>query len=501
LTEFDPFDNTDFSFDNQMFDNYYLVKFFEKITRTILVKLDDKTEGEQENTPVRVIFTIDPLVHNLSQHTRDDFLQKVNRDGRYIKLYSLMQKSDQFYDEIKYNSERSNKVLIILRKIDFYWFEMVAFFIAFIVNVYLIITLDQEEIKKGDNFHTPIVNALTYANIIFNSVVILMWFYSKYNLLYLIESKSYLENKNSNRKIGEPVYKLKYYDKIFIFLKTIFWTNEINSFLWHVIFSSIGVYRPDLNFVYSVQLFVIINLSETLKNITRSVTMKSKQLVSTFTFMLLVCYFFASIAFFFLSENFILNMFDPKHPFIPLHAENVCGSLFYCFLTHMDVGVRWDGGIGEYLNHRNSFTYGPSYYIVRFFYEDIYFISVNFVILSIIFGIIIDAFAELRDQSIKDEKDKRDVCFICGATRESLEKRSGNFNEHVKKEHNMWTYVDYIIGLKCVDIQETNAVTSYVYEQVLKKQIAWFPSENENHEIEEGSEKNNGHGENHTAHS
>ena len=29
--------------------------------------------------------------------------------------------------------------------------------------------------------------------------------------------------------------------------------------------------------------------------------------------------------------------------------ENACESLMYCFLTHMNFGLRTDGGIGEFM--------------------------------------------------------------------------------------------------------------------------------------------------------
>jgi hypothetical protein len=177
----------------------------------------------------------------------------------------------------------------------------------------------------------------------------------------------------------------------------------------------------------------------------------------------------------------------------PTHAENICGTMVYCFITHVDIGMRWDGGVGEYMNKRTSYTNDPSYYIGRFFYEVTNFISVNFIILSIIFGIIIDAFAELRDQSLRDANDRKNVCFICGATREQLEKKRKNFSEHTTREHNLWTYVDYIIGLKFVDLQDTNAVNSYVIDQVEKKQIAWFPAEDGHDEEENHEEEEHGH--------
>ena len=58
--------------------------------------------------------------------------------------------------------------------------------------------------------------------------------------------------------------------------------------------------------------------------------------------------------------------------------------------------------------------------------------------------------------------------------------------------HNLWTYVDYLIGLKFIDPQETNAINSFVIEKVEEKKISWFPwfSNEEIGELDENDEKN-----------
>lgn len=89
-----------------------------------------------------------------------------------------------------------------------------------------------------------------------------------------------------------------------------------------------------------------------------------------------------------------------------------------------------------------------------------------------------DTFAELREEIRKVEFDKKNICFICGDTREHLEKECINFIQHTITDHNLWTYVDYIVGLKFMDPQETNAINSYVIENIANKSIAWFPANN-----------------------
>lgn len=111
----------------------------------------------------------------------------------------------------------------------------------------------------------------------------------------------------------------------------------------------------------------------------------------------------------------------------------------------------------------------------RFLHNTLYFIIVNVILFSILMGIIIDTFAELREMTSKKEEDMAHVCFICGDVRENLEKKSKNFLQHVNKEHNIWTYAEYIIGLKFLDPQEVNAINSYVIGTVQQKAISWFP--------------------------
>ena len=56
-----------------------------------------------------------------------------------------------------------------------------------------------------------------------------------------------------------------------------------------------------------------------------------------------------------------------------------------------------------------------------------------------VFGIIIDAFAELRDERQCREEDQRARCFICGIDADTFNRSTqGGFEYHVKREHNMW---------------------------------------------------------------
>ena len=95
--------------------------------------------------------------------------------------------------------------------------------------------------------------------------------------------------------------------------------------------------------------------------------------------------------------------------------------------------------------------------------------------LNIVFGIIIDTFKELRIKEHKKEHDRNEVCFICGVSKDSLEKERANFKQHVKETHNVWNYVNYMIGLKFSNLQDLNAINSYTLTKINAKNIKWIP--------------------------
>ena len=252
-----------------------------------------------------------------------------------------------------------------------------------------------------------------------------------------------------------------------IFLYTLFKRNEVVNFLWNLLFSIIGICSSKNLYVFSIQLLIVVNISSTLQNIVKAIVMRYKQLLTSLLFLVVAVYIFSTLAFFLLSKDFVHELEG--------NQENTCGSLLYCFLTHLEFGLRTDGGIAGFIAQL-SFLETPAYFMGMFFYQFIFFIIIIVVMLAVIGGNIIDTFAELREKSQQDLYDMKNVCFICNGTRNEIEKEGESFEDHIEKVHNIWTYVDYMIGLKFVDPQETNAINSFVIEKLEDKKISWFPS-------------------------
>ena len=70
---------------------------------------------------------------------------------------------------------------------------------------------------------------------------------------------------------------------------------------------------------------------------------------------------------------------------------------------------------------------------------------------NIVSGIILDAFAKLREDTEALNNDKSNYCYICNISREKLEKDGVKFSEHTKEKHFLWNYVFYVIYLRGKD--------------------------------------------------
>ena len=133
---------------------------------------------------------------------------------------------------------------------------------------------------------------------------------------------------------------------------------------------------------------------------------------------------FSIVAFY----NYVDDIYQEAEP------EDPCQSLISCMITLMTSGV-----IGTSMS-----KWDPR----KFFYDTLYFVFFALLFTNIISGIMIDTFAELRDKRQTIDDDKKNLCFICGIDRVTLEKQQEDFEDHIKNKHFLWNYAFYLYCLK-----------------------------------------------------
>lgn len=91
--------------------------------------------------------------------------------------------------------------------------------------------------------------------------------------------------------------------------------------------------------------------------------------------------------------------------------ERACDSLVMCIITTLNHGLRNGGGIGDVLRSPSS---AEPLFIARVIYDLLFYFVVIIIILNLIFGVIIDTFADLRSEKQQKEEILKNTCFICG---------------------------------------------------------------------------------------
>ncbi|KAK5614732.1 Inositol 1,4,5-trisphosphate receptor type 1 [Crenichthys baileyi] len=284
------------------------------------------------------------------------------------------------------------------------------------------------------------------------------------------------------------------------------------EFLYHLIYLIIcclGVFGHV--FFYSLLLFDLVYREETLLNVIKSVTRNGRSIVLTAVLALILVYLFSIVGYIFFKDDFILEVdrisnatqnsggslageflstgmcqggidencstnAQQEEPGIDSedesNMERTCDSLLMCIVTVLSHGLRSGGGVGDVLRKPSK---EEPLFAARVIYDLLFFFMVIIIVLNLIFGVIIDTFADLRSEKQKKEEILKTTCFICGLERDKFDNKTVTFEEHIKEEHNMWHYLYFIVLVKVKDSTEYTGPESYVAEMIKEHNLDWFP--------------------------
>uniref|UniRef100_A0A146L7A0 Inositol 1,4,5-trisphosphate receptor n=1 Tax=Lygus hesperus TaxID=30085 RepID=A0A146L7A0_LYGHE len=289
-------------------------------------------------------------------------------------------------------------------------------------------------------------------------------------------------------------------------IRQIITDGEIIYHLSYVMFCILGLCMHP--FFYSVLLLDVVYREETLLNVIKSVTRNGRSIILTAVLALILVYMFSIIGYMFFKDDFLVHidgeiipleneaqLFDESCPsegeckFYKPNAEEykssaatlkdldddkerACDSLIMCIVTTLNQGLRNGGGIGDILRAPSSHE---PLFVARVVYDLLFFFVVIIIVLNLIFGVIIDTFADLRSEKQQKELILKNTCFICGLNRSAFDNKTVSFEEHIKCEHNMWHYLYFIVLVKVKDPTEFTGPESYVYAMIKDRNLDWFP--------------------------
>ncbi|KAF7262478.1 hypothetical protein EG68_00315 [Paragonimus skrjabini miyazakii] len=269
-------------------------------------------------------------------------------------------------------------------------------------------------------------------------------------------------------------------------------------------------------FFHSVVLLDVVNREETLLNVIRSVTKNGQSILLTAILALVIIYIYALLGYVYFKDDFVLevepllvpaeqsqlcqqdiasetsvmnnssNTYDaqanrlcsPSTPYDPdglieAHRERHCDSLRMCILTTLHEGLRNGGGIADVLR-RPSIQEAD--FLFRTIYDLSFFVIVIIIVLNLVFGVIVDTFAALRQEKQDREELARNNCCVCGLQRSVFEQNGLNFDTHVTQEHNIWHYLCFLILLHSKSREDLTGPEGYVTRLLQTRDLSWVPT-------------------------
>ena len=369
----------------------------------------------------------------------------------YYRSYSLS--NEEYYSEYAPDEYKRfiDIVIIIIAKLILLLF---VFFIWFYFK--FIITFERNVIIKEDkNF---IFRRIGQPNQHIVNPTMVKFFREKGNLFEIIG----LINEN-----------LGFFTKIKLALiDSIVLNIDINvfvfSFILDIFFLIFG--HP---LILSIETLLIYSIFPELLNIFKSFTEKLSSLFSCLIFTYLIIYVYNYITIFYMRDSFDLGeiFHYDSESYI---TEPFCYSSLQCFLILINYGTHSGGGIGDVLPII-SYKYDKNYFIGRLIYDLTFFIIIIMIMGNVTFGLIVDTFGSLRDETYEYENDRKNICFICQLSRDGCLIKNIDYEKHIKEEHNLWSYVDFLVYLHLYNANDFNKVEGAVWYKLPENNYGWIP--------------------------
>lgn len=475
-----------------------------------------------DRTLEQIVFPIPEICELITLDTKIKVLHTTERDDQGSKVSDFFERTEDMFNEMKWQKKlRGQPVLFWMSSYMSLW-SNILFNCAVLIN--LIVAFFYPFVDSVPKLSSHL-SALIWT-VMLSSAVIVITLPRESGIRTLVASTILrlifsIGPKPTLWLLGFLTVVLKVVHLISIIgnqgtltksLEQIVTNVELLYHISYLIFCVLGICMHP--FFYSVLLFDVVYREETLLNVIRSVTRNGRSIILTAVLALILVYMFSIIGFMFFKDDFLVtvdenlassyvtenvdtcNAVDNEkceatetvsryireaHEKDSLAEvinvggelkERACDSLVMCIVTTLNQGLRNGGGIGDILRAPSS---TEPLFVARVVYDLLFFFIVIIIVLNLIFGVIIDTFADLRSEKQQKELILKNTCFICGLNRSSFDNKTVSFEEHVKHEHNMWHYLYFIVLVKVKDPTEFTGPESYVYAMVKDRNLDWFP--------------------------
>uniref|UniRef100_A0A8C0EPP2 Inositol 1,4,5-trisphosphate receptor n=1 Tax=Bubo bubo TaxID=30461 RepID=A0A8C0EPP2_BUBBB len=468
-----------------------------------------------DRTMEQIVFPVPNICEFLTRESKSRVFNTTERDEQGSKVNDFFQQTEDLYNEMKWQKKiRNNPPLFWFSRHISLW-GSISFNLAVFIN--LAVALFYPFGDDGDEGTlSPLFSVLLWIAVAFCTAM--LFFISKpvgirpflvsviLRSIYTIGLGPTLILLGAANLCNKIVFLVSFVGNRGTFTRGYRAVVMDMAFLYHVAYVLVCMLGLCVHeFFYSFLLFDLVYREETLLNVIKSVTRNGRSIILTAVLALILVYLFSIIGFLFLKDDFIMEVdrLKIRTPVAGIHGdecvvgeippgdwcsspaplhiqispeedgiERTCDTLLMCIVTVLNQGLRNGGGVGDVLRKPSK---DEPLFAARVVYDLLFYFIVIIIVLNLIFGVIIDTFADLRSEKQKKEEILKTTCFICGLERDKFDNKTVSFEEHIKSEHNMWHYLYFIVLVKVKDPTEYTGPESYVAQMIVEKNLDWFP--------------------------
>ncbi|XP_034444276.1 inositol 1,4,5-trisphosphate receptor type 2 isoform X1 [Hippoglossus hippoglossus] len=459
----------------------------------------------------QIVFPVPNICEYLTEESKVRVFTTTERDDQGSKVNDFFQQFDNLYNEMTWQKKiRKNKALFWFSRQISLW-GSISFYLACLLNIAVAVFYpfgdDGDEGTLSSFWNISLWVALG----VFTALLPVLP--KPWGILFFLVSL--ILRAIYTMGLGPALLLL---GTINLFNKLVFLVSFVGNqgtftrgykavvmdmlFIYHLSYAMICVLGLFVHeFFYSFLLFDLVIREETLLNVIKSVTRNGRSIILTAVLAIFLVYFFSIIGFLFLKDDFrmevdrlpatgkrdLLSNSEVAETCIkdscPVSTaksaaddddgiERVCDTLLMCIITVLNQGLRNGGGVGDILRRPSK---EEPLFAARVVYDLLFFFIVIIIVLNLIFGVIIDTFADLRSEKQRKEEILKTSCFICGLERDKFDNKTVSFEEHIKSEHSMWHYLYFLVLVRVKDPTEYTGPESYVAQMIAEKNLEWFP--------------------------
>ncbi|XP_051776949.1 inositol 1,4,5-trisphosphate receptor type 1-like isoform X1 [Erpetoichthys calabaricus] len=473
----------------------------------------------QDRTMEQIVFPVPNICEFLTKESKLRIYYTTERDEQGSKINDFFLRSEDLFNEMNWQKKlRAQPVLYWCSRNMSFW-SSISFNLAVLMNLLVAFFYPLEGIRGGTL--EPHLSALLWTAVLVSLAIVIalpqphgirtLIASTILRLIFSVGLEPTLFLLGAFNVCNKIIFLMSFVGNRGTFTRGYRAMILDMEFLYHLLYliiCSLGVFVHV--FFYSLLLFDLVYREETLLNVIKSVTRNGRSIILTAVLALILVYLFSIVGYIFFKHDFILEVNRIPNKTLEAGAsmageffsssvchlennencsrqlaegsqmkveddenkEHTCESLLMCIVTVLSHGLRSGGGVGDVLRKPSK---EEPLFAARVIYDLLFFFMVIIIVLNLIFGVIIDTFADLRSEKQKKEEVLKTTCFICGLERDKFDNKTVTFEEHIKEEHNMWHYLCFIVLVKVKDSTEYTGPESYVAEMIKEHNLDWFP--------------------------